>query len=189
MNTIISTQLTLGVLFGCISAKYAPYSPIVKSTSYRAFQLLAQTIFWSAVIILKLAIETTKMSIYVAKKTPWNAIAATTIALPLLTLVGLEKSRKILMYAIDSIVISGGNKALREASQEIVEEVRESHLQPHLQPQTHQQLTLTSEIKTDVEEVDLDALRPGWNLDKNGNPLRGKILSNRKAKVLRELQQ
>jgi hypothetical protein len=182
MNTIIKTELTLGVLFGCISAKYAPYEPAVKATSYRAFQLLAQTIFWSAVIILKLAIETTKLSIYFSKRIPYNAIGATTIAVSLLTLVGLEKGRKILMYAIDSIVISGGNKALREAFQEILEEVRE-------QPQVLKQLTLTSEVKTDVEEVNLDTLRPGWNLDKNGNPLKGKILANRKAKVLRELQQ
>ena len=164
------------------------YLDTVRSSSCRGFQLLAQTIFWSAVIVLKLTIETTKMSIYVAKKTPWNAIGATTIALPLLTLVGLEKGRKTLMNVIDSIVISGGNKALREASQEILEEVRESQPQSQaFQLQFSDQLTLTSELAT--EEIDLDSVQPGWNLDKNGNLLKGKILANRKAKVLRGLQQ
>ena len=68
------------------------YLDTVRSSSYRGFQLLAQTIFWSAVIILKLTIETAKLTAHISKHTPWNAIGATTISLPLLTLVGLESS-------------------------------------------------------------------------------------------------
>jgi hypothetical protein len=79
-------------------------------------------------------------------------------------------------------VISGGNKALREASQEIMEEVKES--QPLSWPE--QQLAIASLVLD--EEIDLDSVQPGWNLDKNNRPLKGKILANRRAKVLRELQ-
>jgi hypothetical protein len=130
--------------------------------------------------LLKLTIETAKLTAHISRHTPWNAIGATTVAVPLLTLVGLEKGRKILMNTIDRIVASAGNKALREASQEIVES-------GYSHPQAVQQLTLTTELKS--EEIDLDSVQPGWNLDKNGNLLKGKILANRRAKVLRELQQ
>jgi hypothetical protein len=178
MNSLIKTQLTLGVIAGCFDYHYQQHQDRI----HKVQRFIILTTFWTVVIGMKISLESFKLMRYLIKSTlkytSWQSLAMSFIAVPLLTLVGLTKASQALGEAVQPIVNQAGDKTIRVTDAQA--SLTCKLIQPYLEGERDDLL-----IKQ-VDEV-LDSYFAGWQISKRGDELKGAALKATRTKFVKIL--